>query len=64
LGYFRHLDNFHQYNSDNYPDFLLDAADFEVSDEERVEEEEEEGEEEERKREKRYEEKDWVQFCY
>jgi len=49
LGYFRHLDNFHQYNSDNYPNFLFDAADFEVSDEERVEEEKEEEEEEEKK---------------
>ncbi|KAJ8945316.1 hypothetical protein NQ318_003616 [Aromia moschata] len=39
----RHLDS-HQYNSDNYPDLLVDAAGFEVSDEEDVEEEEEEEE--------------------
>ena len=44
LGYYRHFDN-PQNISDNYPDFLIDAADFEVLDEEEEEVEEEEGEE-------------------
>lgn len=38
LGYYRHYDRIPQYHSDHYPEFLLDAADFQVSDEETEEE--------------------------